>query len=590
MESAFSLELEILELKLPSLSDFSKVKCILTVNNYTQCLPYPFKTMVIPKVDNFSILEISITNQNLVIASLEIPLTLFRNKTKQTFNLIDYQLVQEKRKTSIKPKVDNMEITLIIKHVPQNPTINNFKTQIRTLEQKVRESENILEEEVKSRRSIAGNFEEATKNLAKMVKSQEDTINQLINDKEKIYEYLKGVENDLKLEKNKNYEVLNRFEDMESEKMYQSAEAKSKARGRVSDKRGKSYENSPLQMRKGDKDTPQNAVLKKTIQILEVENLELKRKNDKFLNEIKTLKQKLDDVENKGSEISKKTFDERPTSDKNFMSDALVVSLREEMAKMSLDYKKKLSKLVETQSEVMNENKELVRKNQNLNELLFEKEEEISKLQDEVFSLRTSGSLMEQPTFSKPSSSKNLEKKTKKAADHENVLIKSPSLREKNYSSKIVSNTPEPKKKSLDNKGYIPKELKIMKVNKDLMNPLDIAISDFMISQHPPMAVRFTKECEGVYMFGTKKLFIKLENGRLFVRIGGGFMVIEDFVKAYLPQEIEKIAKENEKMKGFEEDSFRKLNEYQSEDSRFMNCLGIQKRPQSANSVRNIKK
>lgn len=579
METEFSLELEIIELKLPLLSDFSKVKCILTVNNYTQSLPYPFKTMVIPKVDSFSVLEISITNQNLVIASLEIPLTLFRNKTKQTFKLIDYQLAQEKRRTSIKPKTDNMEITLIIKHIPQNPTINNFKTQIRTLEKKVRESENIIGEEVKSRRDMTSNFEDVTKNLAQMIKSQEDTIKNLISDKEKIYNYLKGVENDLKTEKNKNYEVLNRFEDMESEKMYQSAEAKGKGRGRISDKRGKSYECSPLQMRKGDKDGPQIGVLKKTIQILEVENIELKRKNEKLANDIKLLKQKFDDVEIKGSEISRKTFDERPTNDKSFMSDGLVISLRDEMAKMASDYKSKISKLIETQSAIMNENKELAQENHNLNELLFQKDAEISKLQDEIFSLRTSGSLMEQPTFSKPSS-KALQKNPKKN-DHENFLIKSPNLKAKNYDSKTVSNTPEPKrKKTQDSKGYIPKELKIMKVNKDLMNPLDVALSDFMISQHPPMAIRFVKECEGVYMFGTKKVFIKFENGRLFVRIGGGFMVIEDFVKIYLPQEIEKIAKGNEKMKDFEENSFGKFDEYHSEDSRFMNCLGIKKRPQ----------
>ena len=31
-------------------------------------------------------------------------------------------------------------------------------------------------------------------------------------------------------------------------------------------------------------------------------------------------------------------------------------------------------------------------------------------------------------------------------------------------------------------------------------------------------------------MFGTKKIFAKVLNGRLVIRVGGGFMVIEEFI------------------------------------------------------------
>jgi len=37
----------------------------------------------------------------------------------------------------------------------------------------------------------------------------------------------------------------------------------------------------------------------------------------------------------------------------------------------------------------------------------------------------------------------------------------------------------------------------------------------------------------GFYMFGTRKIFAKVLNGRLVIRVGGGFMVIEEFISAY---------------------------------------------------------
>lgn len=35
----------------------------------------------------------------------------------------------------------------------------------------------------------------------------------------------------------------------------------------------------------------------------------------------------------------------------------------------------------------------------------------------------------------------------------------------------------------------------------------------------------------GYYMFGTKKIYCKIINGKLVVRVGGGYMGIEDFIK-----------------------------------------------------------
>ena len=44
----------------------------------------------------------------------------------------------------------------------------------------------------------------------------------------------------------------------------------------------------------------------------------------------------------------------------------------------------------------------------------------------------------------------------------------------------------------------------------------------------------------GYYMFGQRKIFAKVLNGRLVIRVGGGFMVIEEFISSYAEQEMRK--------------------------------------------------
>ena len=46
----------------------------------------------------------------------------------------------------------------------------------------------------------------------------------------------------------------------------------------------------------------------------------------------------------------------------------------------------------------------------------------------------------------------------------------------------------------------------------------------------------------GYYLFGTKKIFAKIMNGKLVIRVGGGFMVIEEFIASYADQEMKKVA------------------------------------------------
>jgi hypothetical protein len=42
----------------------------------------------------------------------------------------------------------------------------------------------------------------------------------------------------------------------------------------------------------------------------------------------------------------------------------------------------------------------------------------------------------------------------------------------------------------------------------------------------------------GIYMFGTRQIIAKIVNGRLMIRVGGGFMTIDEFITQYGPIEM----------------------------------------------------
>ena len=62
----------------------------------------------------------------------------------------------------------------------------------------------------------------------------------------------------------------------------------------------------------------------------------------------------------------------------------------------------------------------------------------------------------------------------------------------------------------------------------------------------------FLRESDGVYRFGTKRVAIKCENNNIKIRVGGGYLSIEEFIDQYTPIEIEKLSRA---------DSLKKMNE-----------------------------
>ena len=55
----------------------------------------------------------------------------------------------------------------------------------------------------------------------------------------------------------------------------------------------------------------------------------------------------------------------------------------------------------------------------------------------------------------------------------------------------------------------------------------------------------FMRESSGVYQFGSKKLMVKVEKDQIKVRVGGGFLSIDQFLEQYTPQELEKLERKD---------------------------------------------
>jgi hypothetical protein len=56
----------------------------------------------------------------------------------------------------------------------------------------------------------------------------------------------------------------------------------------------------------------------------------------------------------------------------------------------------------------------------------------------------------------------------------------------------------------------------------------------------------FLRESEGVYQFGQKRVYVKVEKGdAILVRVGGGYMHIDEFIRQYTTQEVEKVERKD---------------------------------------------
>lgn len=73
---------------------------------------------------------------------------------------------------------------------------------------------------------------------------------------------------------------------------------------------------------------------------------------------------------------------------------------------------------------------------------------------------------------------------------------------------------------------------------------IDRKIAEFINASNDPQKLTklFIREREGVYQFGSKRVFVKMEGDKVFIRVGGGFLTLDEFLRINVPIELEKMA------------------------------------------------
>ena len=83
---------------------------------------------------------------------------------------------------------------------------------------------------------------------------------------------------------------------------------------------------------------------------------------------------------------------------------------------------------------------------------------------------------------------------------------------------------------------------------------IDKRIAEY-INNYPDrqkLKIMFMRESEGVYQFGSKKVGVRVEKDKINIRVGGGYLSIDEFLDQYTPGELEKLERKDP-MKKFSE-------------------------------------
>ncbi len=59
------------------------------------------------------------------------------------------------------------------------------------------------------------------------------------------------------------------------------------------------------------------------------------------------------------------------------------------------------------------------------------------------------------------------------------------------------------------------------------------------------LKIMFMRESEGIYLFGTRKIYVRVENNKIIIRVGGGYLTIDEFLDIYTPVELERLERKD---------------------------------------------
>jgi len=64
---------------------------------------------------------------------------------------------------------------------------------------------------------------------------------------------------------------------------------------------------------------------------------------------------------------------------------------------------------------------------------------------------------------------------------------------------------------------------------------VDRKLAEFLnnFPEKQKLKVMFTRESEGIYKFGNRRVAVRVDHEKINVRVGGGYLSIEEFIDQY---------------------------------------------------------
>ena len=59
------------------------------------------------------------------------------------------------------------------------------------------------------------------------------------------------------------------------------------------------------------------------------------------------------------------------------------------------------------------------------------------------------------------------------------------------------------------------------------------------------LKIAFMRESSGIYQYGSKRINVRVENGKILIRVGGGYLGIDEFLDQHQPVELEKLERKD---------------------------------------------
>ena len=59
------------------------------------------------------------------------------------------------------------------------------------------------------------------------------------------------------------------------------------------------------------------------------------------------------------------------------------------------------------------------------------------------------------------------------------------------------------------------------------------------------LKIMFMRESEGTYQFGTKRVMVRCVRDKIEIRVGGGYLSLDEFLDQYTPAELEKLERKD---------------------------------------------